>query len=206
MRRLLVVLSVLWLLPSAAFAAPKIKVDKPAPGFSLPDTHGKKHDLSQYKGKVVVLEWLNHGCPFVKKHYNSGNMQALQKKYRDKGVVWLSIVSSAPGKQGYYSPEEANKINASKKGHANAILLDPEGKVGQLYSARTTPHMYIIDAKGTLVYMGAIDSIRSTNPEDTKKAKNFVSAALDAVLAGKAVDVKKTRPYGCSVKYKSSWH
>lgn len=201
-----VALGLLCSLPVSVHAAPqKIKVDQAAPAFTLPDTFGKNHDLSQYKGKIVVLEWLNHGCPFVKRHYDSGHIQAIQKAYRDKGMIWLSIVSSAPGKQGYYPAKQANEINSAKKGQANAILLDPEGKVGQLYNAKTTPHMYVVDAKGILVYMGALDSIRSTNPEDNKKAQNYVTAAVDAVLAGKPVQTKLTRPYGCSVKYKSSW-
>lgn len=199
-------IGLLCLLSLPVQAAPKkIKVDQAAPTFVLSDTFGKKHDLAQYKGKVVVLEWLNHGCPFVKRHYDDGNMPAIQKKYREKGVIWLSIVSSAPGKQGYYPPKQANEVNAAKKGQATAILLDPEGNVGQSYNAKTTPHMYVIDAKGVLVYMGAIDSIRSTDPAANKKAQNYVTAALDAVLVGKPVQTKLTRPYGCSVKYKSSW-
>lgn len=176
-------------------------VGKPAPDFALPSSKGSKHKLSQYKGKLVVLEWLNHGCPFVKKHYRSGNMQKLQKKYTAKGVVWLSIVSSAPGRQGHCTPKQAKQLTQQKKATPTAVLLDPKGKVGRTYKARTTPHMYIINKKGVLSYAGAIDNIRSTNPADTAKAKNYVSAALNELMAGKKVTTPKTRPYGCSVKY-----
>lgn len=176
-------------------------VGKQAPDFTLPDSNAIKQTLSKYKGKFVVLEWLNHGCPFVVKHYQSGNMQKLQKKYTKKGVVWLSIVSSAPGRQGHCDGKKANAMSKQKKAHPTAVLLDPSGNVGRLYGARTTPHMFGITPKGVIFYEGAIDSIRSANPADTKKAKNYVSMALDQAMAGKPVKVKKTRPYGCSVKY-----
>lgn len=187
-----------------AFAANQMEAEigKSAPDFTLPDSNGKSHSLSDYEGKVVVLEWLNHGCPFVKKHYNSGNMQALQKAYAEKGVIWLSIISSAPGKQGYCTPEQANEITKEKNAAPAAVLLDPEGSVGKLYGAKTTPHMFIISKEGTLVYNGGIDDIRSTNVEDVAKAKNYVQTALDELLAGKEVTDKTSQPYGCSVKYK----
>ena len=172
-----------------------------APAFTLTDTNGTEHSLSDFEGKVVVLEWFNHGCPFVKKHYDKGNMQALQKSYTDKGVVWLAIVSSAEGNQGYESPEGHNKTAKEKGTNATAILVDADGKVGKAYAAKTTPHMYVIDAEGQLVYQGAIDDKRSTNPDDIASSKNYVSAALDAVLAGEGVEVATTTPYGCSVKY-----
>ena len=177
-------------------------VDKSAPNFKLPDTNGKSHSLSDYKGKIVVLEWLNHDCPFVKKLYNSGHMQELQKTYGKKGVVWFSIISSVPGKQGYCTPEQANELIKQKKAAPTALLLDPDGKVGKLYGAKTTPHMYIITSDGVLAYNGAIDDIRSTNVEDIAKAKNYVQIGLDEVMAGKEISTKTSVPYGCSVKYK----
>lgn len=177
-------------------------VGKPAQDFTLPDSNGKDHSLSEYKGKIVVLEWLSHDCPFVKKHYNSGNMQKLQKTYTEKGVIWFSIISSAPGKQGYYTPEEASEITKQKKAYPTAMLLDPDGDVGKLYGAKTTPHMFIINSDGMLVYNGAIDDISSTKIEDISKAKNYTQIALDEVMAGKEVSIQTSQPYGCSVKYK----
>ncbi|UCC40481.1 MAG: thioredoxin family protein [Candidatus Aminicenantes bacterium] len=177
-------------------------VGKPASNFTATDSNGKSHSLSDYKGKVVVLEWLNHGCPYVKKHYNSGNMQKLQKTYTEKGIIWFSIISSAPGKQGYSTPEEANEVIKQKQASPTALLLDPDGIVGKLYGAKTTPHMYIIDSDGVLVYNGGIDDIRSSSVDDIAKAKNYVTLALDELLAGKEVSIKTSRPYGCSVKYK----
>ncbi|GAB4245352.1 MAG: thioredoxin family protein [Candidatus Methylacidiphilales bacterium] len=187
-------------LNQAAWAAPEI--GKPAPEFTLVDSNGTSHNLSDFKGKVVVLEWLNHGCPFVVKHYESQNMQKLQKEYTEKGVVWLSIVSSAEGQQGFMTPEETNKAKEEKGAAPTAVLLDTDGKVGQLYDAKVTPEMFIINAEGILVYHGAIDSIRSTKVDDVAKAENYVKAALDEVLAGKPVTTAKTQAYGCSVKYK----
>ena len=172
-----------------------------APDFTLTDTSGASHKLSDFKGKTVVLEWVNHGCPFVVKHYSKGNMQGLQADYTSKGVVWLSICSSAEGKQGYNTAEGWQKLNAEKGGKATAILLDPEGTVGKLYGAKTTPHMYVINAEGTLVYQGAIDDKPSTDSDDIPGAKNYVKAALDEVLAGKPVTTGQTKPYGCGVKY-----
>ena len=182
--------------------ATEAEVGKPAEDFTSTDTNGKSHSLTDYKGKIVVLEWLNHDCPFVKNHYNSGNMQKLQKTYAEKGVIWLSIISSAPGKQGYCTPEEANELTQQKEAAPTAVLLDPDGVVGKLYDAKTTPHMFIINSDGVLVYNGGIDDIRSTKIEDIAKAKNYVQIALDELLAGKQVSIQTSQPYGCSVKYK----
>jgi peroxiredoxin len=177
-------------------------IDAAAPDFSLADIHGKKHTLSDCKGKFVVLEWNNWDCPFVKKHYNSHNMQHLQKRYTDKDVVWFTICSSAPGKQGYYGADDLQKKYKSAKSAATAYLVDPDGRVGRLYGAKTTPHMFVIDPEGKLIYAGAIDNKKSTNPKDIEGATNYVEAALDAAMAGKAVKTKSSPPYGCSVKYK----
>ncbi|MBI3551373.1 MAG: thioredoxin family protein [Elusimicrobia bacterium] len=175
-------------------------VDAPAPDFTLPDTFGKERKLSDSKRKVVVLEWLNVDCPFVHKHYDSKNMQTLQKEYTAKGVMWYSIVSSAPGKQGNFPPDKLNEINAQRDGHASAILLDPKGTVGGLYDAKTTPDMVVID-RGVLKYQGAIDDRPTSNIADVPGARNYVREALDAVLAGKPVKTGYTKSYGCSVKY-----
>lgn len=178
-----------------------LETGKAAPDFTLVDTQGKSHSLADFKGKTVVLEWTNPGCPFVVKHYGSGNMQALQKAYTAKGVVWLSICSSATGKQGHMSPDDWNKTLAKEGSAPTALLLDEDGKVGRLYGAKTTPHMFVIDNGGRVVYEGAIDSIKSPNAGDIPKAANHVKAALDEVLAGKPVTLPVTTPYGCSVKY-----
>ncbi len=184
---------------TSAFA--QVENGKIAPDFTLKDSNGNDVALSRYQGKFVVLEWLNYDCPFVNKHYNSGNMQNLQKTYTGKGVIWLSIISSAQKQQGYYEAVDVNRLNAQKKASPTAILLDQDGAVGKLYGAQTTPHMFVIDPKGILVYQGAIDDIRSTNPDDVAKAKNYVSAALDESMAGKPVSMPSTKSYGCSVKY-----
>jgi hypothetical protein len=162
---------------------------------------GQAHILSALKGKFVALEWSNYDCPFVKKHYGSGNMQRLQKKYTEKGVIWLTINSSAPGKQGNYPPEKWNEMSKEKGSAATAVLLDPDGKVGKLFGAKTTPHMFVINPEGVLIYKGAIDDQPSFNPKTVKDAKNYVEAALDAAMAGKAVETPSTQSYGCSVKY-----
>ena len=177
-------------------------VGAPAPDFSLPDSAGKTDKLSEYKGKFVVLEWTNPECPFVRKHYESGNMQKLQTEYVNKGVVWLTIDSSAPGEQGYLDGSDAKKAKSDKYAADSALLLDPDGKVGHLYEARNTPQMFIIDPEGKLIYSGAIDSIASADKADLAKATNYVRAALDEALAGKAVTHTQSKPYGCSVKYK----
>lgn len=180
---------------------PTAKVGEPAPDFVLTDSNGKSVKLSMYKGKTVVLEWFNKGCPYVKKHYESKNMQQLQKTYTGKGVVWLTIISSAQGKQGYETPDEANKTRAAWTIASTATLLDSLGEVGRTYSAKTTPHMYIVDSKGVLVYNGAIDSISSSDIEDIPKSVNYVASALDLVAEGKPVATSSTKPYGCGVKY-----
>jgi peroxiredoxin len=190
-----------FLMTATAHAAPQI--GKPAPEFAAVDSNGKPVKLSDYRGKVVVLEWTNDGCPYVQKHYSSGNMQKLQRDETAKGIVWLTIVSSAPGEQGYVEGAEANALTKSRDAAPTAVLLDPEGKAGHLYDARTTPHMFIVNADGTLVYMGGIDNKATTNVADIKTAKNYVRAALDEVMAGKPVGDAVTRPYGCSVKYRS---
>lgn len=189
------------LFATMAIANAEVSIGQAAPDFTLTNCAGKKVSLSDYKGKVVVLEWINHGCPFVAKHYGSGNMQKLQADATAKGVVWLSICSSAPGKQGYATPADASKKCAETQSAATAFLIDESGEVGKTYGAKVTPEMYVIDAKGALVYHGAIDDKKSTNPGDIAGAKNYVAAALDEVLAGKPVSTSKTDAYGCSVKY-----
>jgi peroxiredoxin len=189
---------------TAGMSFAQTEVGKAAPNFSLPDTNGKTRSLTDLKGKYVVLEWYQPDCPFVRKHYRSGNMQALQKEYTSKGVVWLSIDSSAPGEQGNYPAEKLNEIAKQDGSARTALLLDPAGNVGRLYGAKTTPDMYIIDPNGILVYKGAIDNKRSTDLEDVKTATNYVKATLDAVMAGKTVSTTTTQPYGCSVKYASN--
>ena len=189
---------------TAVFALDAPPVGSAAPDFSLPDTKGQTHSLSQYKGKYVVLEWFNPECPFVKKHYGGGNMQKLQGEYTSKGVVWLTIDSNAPGTEGSITPEQAQKIASSWNTHQTALLLDPEGKAGRAYGAKNTPNMVIINPDGKIAYEGAIDSKASPNPADIPSSTNYVKAALDESLAGKAVTTPQTKPYGCSVKYKSS--
>jgi peroxiredoxin len=184
--------------PSAATAKP----GQPAPSFSAPDIAGKTVRLGDYAGKIVVLEWTNDGCPFVGKHYDSGNMQALQQKYTGAGVVWLTIASSAPGEQGYVTPAEAKADLARWRATPTDFLLDPDGILGRLYDARATPHMVVIGRAGHVVYMGAIDDTPSTRLADVKTAHNYVAAALDATAAGQPVAVASTRAYGCSIKYK----
>jgi peroxiredoxin len=192
------------LIAAAAFALEPPPVGSAASDFSLPDANGKTHSLSQYKGKYVVLEWFNPECPFVKKHYGSDNMQKLQTEYTGKGVVWLTIDSNAPGTEGNITPEQAQKITSSWKTHQTALLLDPDGKAGRAYGAKNTPHMVIINPDGKIAYEGAIDSKASPNPADIPSSMNYVKAALDESLAGKTVSTPQTKPYGCSVKYKSS--
>lgn len=188
------------LISSSAFAVGPT-VDQAAPNFTLTDINGKKVSLSDFKGKTVVLEWVNFDCPFVKKHYGSGNMQSLQKTYTEKNVVWLSICSSAPGKEGNFSAADVKSKIKERNAVPTHYLIDESGTVGKLYSAKTTPHMFVINKEGVLVYAGAIDDTPSTDKDDIKTAKNYVSATLDAVLSGKPVETKTTSSYGCSVKY-----
>ena len=192
------------LIATAVLAFNPPPVGSNAPDFSLTDAKGATHSLSQYKGKYVVLEWFNPECPFVKKHYGSDNMQKLQQEYTDKGVVWLTIDSNAAGTEGNMTPEQAQKIMASWKTHQTALLLDPESAVAKLYGAKNTPNMVVINPEGKIVYDGAIDSKASPNPADIPSSTNYVKAALDESLGGKSVSNPTTKPYGCSVKYKSS--
>lgn len=188
-------------LPSLAFA--NAAVEAPAPAFTAQTADGKTVNLSDFKGKTVVLEWTNHDCPYVKKHYGSGNMQSQQKAAAAQGVVWLQVISSAPGQQGFVDGPTAKKLNADRGAAPTATLLDPKGELGKLYGAQTTPHMYVIKGDGTLAYKGGIDSIASAKAEDIAKAEPYVADALAAVAAGRKVEKASTRPYGCSVKYAS---
>jgi len=199
MKKILSSLCALAISMGLAMAAPA--VGSPAPEFTLTDSNGQSHNLSDFKGKFVVLEWLNHGCPFVVKHYESDNMQSLQREYTGRDVVWLSIVSSAPGKQGHMSPEETNAAIAEKNAAPTAVLLDEDGTVGKLYDAKVTPEMFIINPEGILVYQGAIDDKSSTDVADVAGAKNYVKQALDELLSGQEVSEPTTKAYGCSVKY-----
>lgn len=193
------------LVTASAFAlhaeAEVLKVGEAAPAFTLTGADGKQHNLSDFKGKYVVLEWTNFGCPFVKKFYSNGDMQALQAKYTGKEVIWLSICSSAPGKQGHCNQEAAAKTVADHEAAATAYLMDEDGTVGKSYGAKTTPHIFIVGPDQNLVYQGAIDSIRSTNAADISKAENYISKTLDTAMAGGAVDPATTPAYGCGVKY-----
>lgn len=189
-------------LNTAVFAGEAV-AGEAAPDFTVTDTHNQTHSLSGYQGKIVVLEWFNHGCPFVKKYYNSGKMQEQQKAYTDKGVIWLSICSSAPGKQGYQTVEQANTTVTEKEIAATGIILDSEGEIGKKYGAKTTPHMFVIDSEGILVYNGAIDDKPTTKLEDLETAHNYVKAALEEIMAGGEVSTSTSVPYGCSVKYKN---
>lgn len=190
------------LIAAAAFALEPPPVGSAAPEFSLSDAKGQTHSLGEYKGKYVVLEWFNPECPFVKKHYGSGNMQKLQDEYTGKGVVWLTIDSNAPGTEGNVTADQAEKITASWKTHQTALLLDPDGKAGRAYGAKNTPNMVVINPDGKIAYEGAIDSKASPNPADIPNSTNYVKVALDESLAGKPISTPKTKPYGCSVKYK----
>jgi peroxiredoxin len=181
-----------------------VEIGKPAPDFTGKSYDGKSHKLSEYKGKFVVLEWHNQGCPFVKKHYESNNMQKLQSEWTGKGVAWITIISSPPGKEGYVTADQERKYLSEKKSTPTVVLADPEGALGRLYGAKTTPHMFIIDKSGTLIYNGAIDDKASSDQEDVAGAKNYVQAALTEATAGKRVTIASTAPYGCSIKYVAS--
>jgi peroxiredoxin len=187
---------------TAVFAFDPPPVGSAAPDFSLSNAKGETHSLSQYKGKYVVLEWFNPQCPFVKKHYGSGNMQKLQEEYASKGVVWLTINSSAPGTWGALTPEQTDQKMTEWKMHQTALLLDPEGKTGRAYGAKNTPSMVVINPEGNIIYEGAIDSKPTPNPADIPNSTNYVRAALDESLGGKPVTTAKTKPYGCAVEYK----
>jgi peroxiredoxin len=189
---------------TAISTTPGAKPGMPAPAFSAPDINGRTIGLGDYAGKIVILEWTNDGCPFVGKHYDSGNMQALQRKYTGEGDVWMTVASSAPGEQGYVTPVEAKADLARWRAAPSDFLLDPDGVVGRLYDARATPHMVVIDRSGRVAYMGAIDDTPSTRLADVKTAKNYLVAALDEIAAGKPVTVAATQAYGCSIKYKGA--
>jgi len=187
---------------TALFAADSPAVGTTAPDFSLTDSKGKTQSVSQYKGKYVVLEWFNPDCPFVKKHYGSGNMQKLQEEFTAKGVTWLTIDSSAPGLEGNLTAEQAEKKIAEWKTKQTALVLDPDGKAGRTYGAKNTPHMFVINPEGKIIYEGAIDSKATPSPSDIAGSTNYVKVALEESLAGKTVSNANTKPYGCSVKYK----
>jgi AhpC/TSA family len=185
-------------------ALAEVQIGTPAPNFKANDVNGQVVSLSDFRGKTVVLEWNNPECPFVRKHYSSGNMQKTQAAAKKEGVVWLTINSSAPGKQGHVDGVKAKSMIATQQAQPTAYLLDPQGKLGNGYGAKTTPHMYIINPRGTLVYMGGIDDKPSPNPADIDDARNHVLTALSELKAGKPVSVPTSRPYGCAVKYKDS--
>jgi len=172
-----------------------------APEFKGTDSNGKTETLAQYRGKYVVLEWTNQGCPYTRKHYDSGNMEALQKQWTAKGVVWLSVISSAPGEQGYQTASQENSYLNRMKATPTAVLLDPAGTIGRMYDAKTTPHMFVIDPQGRIVYEGAIDDQPTPDPSSVKTAHNYVTEALEEAMSGKPVATPVTRAYGCSVKY-----
>lgn len=198
--KMLVFLSLLLAFSSTSFA---LKVGETAPIFSVTGSDGQTHALTDYKGKFVVLEWHNKSCPFVKKHYGTGNMQALQKKWTDKGVTWLTVISSAPGKEGYETATDAITEMKTEKATPTATLLDTSGKMGKLYGAKTTPHMFVINPDGKIIYSGAIDDKPTPDKADVKVAKNYVDTALEEATSGKEVTMNVTPPYGCSVKYKN---
>lgn len=187
------------ILSAAASAAPKI--NQVAPDFAAQDSRGNAVNLSQFRGKTVVLEWTNADCPFTRKHYNSGNMQSVQELAQQNGIVWLTIVSSAPGKQGYVNGPAADQLTESRHAAPTTVLLDPTGTVARLYSAKTTPHMFVIDKRGTVQYMGGIDSIASTDVDDIAHAEPYLKEAMLAVANGEKPPHAVTKPYGCSIKY-----
>ncbi|WP_341896046.1 thioredoxin family protein [Ferrovibrio terrae] len=187
-------------IPQLGFAA-NVQVGQPAPVFTAKDSNGKTVSLADLKGKTVVLEWSNHDCPFVRKHYSGNNMQALQKKWTAQNVVWLTIVSSPVGEQGYVTPDQANKLTTDRGAAPSAVLLDPKSQIARAYGAQVTPHMYVIDKTGKLAYAGGIDDKPSTRIDDLATAKNFVDVALSELAQGKAVSTATSRPYGCTVKY-----
>ena len=204
MKTKLLLTAITTLAAAALYASDVPPVGSAAPDFSAPDANGKTETLAQYKGKYVVLEWFNPECPFVKKHYGSDNMQKLQAEYTGKGVVWLTIDSNAPGTEGNLTADQAKKVMDSWKTKQTALLLDPESAIAKAYGAKNTPNMVVISPEGKIVYEGAIDSKATPNPADIPSSTNYVRAALDEALAGKAISNAQTKPYGCSVKYNKS--
>jgi peroxiredoxin len=195
----LILASLFLILTQALFA---LRIGDPAPAFTAVDSHGQQHSLANYKGKFVVLEWTNQGCPYTIKHYQSGNMQSLQRQWTAKGVIWLTVLSSAPGEQGYQTASQENEYLQRAKAAPTAALLDPNGQLGHLYGAKTTPHMFIINPQGQLIYEGAIDDHPTTDIADVPNSTNYVAVALTQATSGKPVATTATRPYGCSVKYR----
>lgn len=189
------------LLTLALPAAGTPQIGKPAPAFSVKDSNGTSRNLQEYLGKTVVLEWTNSECPFVQKHYSSDNMQSLQRRYVDLGVIWLTVISSGKGKPGHMDGATANELTRQRMAAPTAVLLDEAGTMGRIYDARTTPHMYVIDSEGMLAYMGGVDSIATTNPEDIARATPYFTEAMDAVMTKKPVPDAVTKPYGCSIEY-----
>jgi peroxiredoxin len=194
-------LPIICVLAALSLSAHALKVGDPAPDFTATDSNGQTHKLSEYRGKFVVLEWTNNGCPYTRKHYTSGNMQNLQKEWTAKGVVWLTVLSSAPGAQGYMTASAENTYMQQVHASPTAALLDPTGALGHEYEAKTTPDMYVIDPSGKLIYSGAIDDHPNDDPSDIPNSKNYVSVALTQAMSGQPVTTTYTRPYGCSVKY-----
>ena len=201
--RHLPILTIAALCAALSFSAYAVKVGDPAPDFTATDSNGQTHKLSEYHGKFVVLEWTNNNCPFTKKHYSSGNMQNLQKEWTAKGVVWLTVLSSTPGGDGYMTAPAENAYIQRVHAAPTAALLDPSGALGHEFEARTTPDMYVIDPTGKLIYSGAVDDHPTTDPSDIPNSKNYVSLALTQAMSGQQVAVTYTRPYGCSVKYRA---
>jgi len=194
-------LSLAFILAASTLPALAVAPGTPAPDFKGTDSNGVQHTLSEYRGKYVVLEWANQGCPYDRKHYLSGSIESQQREWTAKGVVWLSVISSAPGEQGYVTPSEENTYLKTMHAAPTAALLDPTGAIGRLYEAKTTPHIFVIDPTGKLIYQGALDDKPTTEQADLKGARNYLNETLTAAMAGKAIPVASTRPYGCSVKY-----
>ncbi len=201
MKRPTAILAFITMLFTASATLSGAEIGEPAPDFTLKCSNGNDVSLSDFEGKFVVLEWVNHGCPFVRKFYSVGEMQRLQKEYAEKDVIWLTMNSSASGQQGHMTPEQANQSIKDMDAHPTAILLDHDGVVGKSYDARVTPHMYVIDPEGILIYNGAIDSNPSARSADIEAAENYVVSALTAAMNGEEVANPRTRPYGCTVKY-----
>jgi alkyl hydroperoxide reductase subunit AhpC len=206
MKRATLYLMIVVLLFAAPLLLSAAKVGDAAPEFTATASNGKTVHLSDYRGKYVVLEWHNNGCPYVRKHYNSGNMQRLQKQWTARGVVWFTILSSAPGKQGYMAANEENDYLTKMQAAPTAALLDPSGEIGHLYDAKTSPQMVVINPQGVVIYDGAIDDKPTTELKDVTDATNYVTRALEQAIAGKQVEMAATRPYGCSVKYEDATH